>query len=549
MSLLKNTISNAATAAKVVANIAPMATIKKPVALIRPQNKLLLFCFGVLIKASGLQAQATPCNTLQTLSSSQMQQLAPLWPLLDSALFHENTPKTDSLCRVIKTVLGPQGGIPDQLETPFALTTSTVWLPFASALGLAHTVITNDSTAYDQLWKTAQGRHPQKNYADHSLFLRFAAENAVGLLQIAGVETNPSRKARYTQWATRTLDTLLNRQLASGAFPFPDLRTYNDPTFGPIIQAFLLSCGADSVNVLVNGWIINDKGSGEFKFDAGIIADAFYRAYVYTGNTNYKTACVKAATYLAQQRLSRNFNYNSFVALGCGRGYQCTSDTFLLRKMHVNLRTGLLSGQQINGRWFDGHNARSVYHGLMLKHLAQVVNLLPPGKEQDTLVTALNRGINNHNTYYLQCGYSGSFRWQMACIKNTLVQARHDSLAIWIGRHIQQSALNGKFLDVPTIGDYLELLPLLTTLPETVIKKAPVVYPNPTAGALTIEMTTENTCLVLFNALGQPVFRTTLVAGSNNIRLPDELRTGVYFLSIEQGNGTKIIKKLLYNAP
>ncbi len=512
-------------------------------------NKIYRSCLIVLIVAGSLRGQVTPCSTVQTLSTAQTQQLAPLWPLLDSSLFHENTPKTDSLCGVIKNILGNQGGIPDQLEAPYALTTSTVWLPFTPALSLAHTLIANDSAAYDQLWKTAQGRHPQKNYADHSLFLRFAAENAVGLLQIAAVETNPSRKVRYTQWATRTLDTLLNRQLPSGAFPFPDLRTYNDPTFGPIIQSFLIACGADSVNVLVNGWIINDKGTGEFKFDAGIIADAFYRAYVYTGNTTYKTACIKAANFLAQQRLHRNFNYNSFAALGCGRGYQCNGDTHLLRKMRINLRTGLLSGQQLNGRWFDGHNARSVYHGLMLKHLAQVVLLLPQGKEQDTLILALTRGITNQTNYYRHCGYSGSFRWQMACIQNTKVSSTHDTLALWIGRHIQQSALNGKFLDVPTIGDYLELLPILNALEEQTLQEGVTVFPNPTNGLLSFDTSLTGANLELINTQGQCVFQTTLAPGENSICMPEGSKSGVYFLSIEYPNEAKIIKKILYCAP
>lgn len=530
------------------ANTVPMVTTKKPVALIKRfrQNKFYLFVLLTLVQLQSLLGQSTPCNTTQSLSANQTSQIAPLLPLLDTALYHESVNKTDSLCTVIKNFAGAQGGLPDQLETAYVLTTNATWLTLPQALSLAHTLITNDSAAYDQLWKTAQGRHPQKNYADHSLFLRFAAENAVALLQLADKENDITRKTRYTQWATRTLDTLLNRQLPSGAFPFPDLRTYNDPTFSPIIQAFLLSCGADSVNVLVNGWLVNDKGTGEFKFDAGIISNAFYQAYLFTGNLNYKTACVKAANFLAVQYLNRNFNYNSFAALGCVRGYQLAGDTQLLKRASLNMRIGLLPGQLPNGRWFDGHNARSVYHGLMLKHLSEAVAVLPAGNDRDTLINSLLRGITNQNTYYRQCGYSGAYRWQMACLKQHFLSSVHDTLSYWIGRHIQQSAINGKFLDMPTIGDYLTLLSVIASIPPTENAPQITIYPNPMHGRCVIKSNESNLHIEVVTADGRCVLATTSDAFTTQLQLPSIVTPGLYFLIIENESGRKSTHKILY---
>jgi len=138
----------------------------------------------------------------------------------------------------------------------------------------------------------------------HSIPLRASAEIAAGLLKIAAKETDLTRKNNYITWATRALDSLATMQLSSGAFPFPDLRAYNDPVFTTIIQNYLNALGPDSVNVLQNGWIIDDSGTGEFKFDAGVIANAYYEAYILTGNEAYKTHCIAVAAYLFNLKLN-----------------------------------------------------------------------------------------------------------------------------------------------------------------------------------------------------------------------------------------------------
>jgi hypothetical protein len=64
-----------------------------------------------------------------------------------------------------------------------------------------------------------------------------------------------------------------------------------------MIQNFLNSCGADSVNVLQNGWIIDDKGTGEFKFDAGVIGTAYVDAGGLLLGSNYDSIIFDIADY------------------------------------------------------------------------------------------------------------------------------------------------------------------------------------------------------------------------------------------------------------
>jgi hypothetical protein len=246
--------------------------------------------FSILLLIGwALSSVAQPCGVAQSLSPMQQAQINANISPLDTALTYENLYQIDSLSAVLKTIYDAQGGIPDAIENNFALLNNSNWLNLNQALLLSRQLIGADSLVYVNLWKAAKGMSPPA-YQPHSLFLRASAEIAAGLLKIADNESDLTRKALYQLWATRALDSLATMQIQSGpctgAFPFPDLRTYGDPVFSPIIQNFLNACGPDSVNVLQNGWLIDDKSTGEFKFDAGVIANAYYEAYQYTGNIN-----------------------------------------------------------------------------------------------------------------------------------------------------------------------------------------------------------------------------------------------------------------------
>jgi len=312
------------------------------------------------------------------------------------------------------------------------------------------------------------------------------------------------------------LDSLATMQIQSGpctgAFPFPDLRTYGDPVFGPIIQNFMFFCGADSINVLQNGWIIDDKGTGEFKFDAGVIANAYYEAYQYTGNINYKNIAIAVGDYLKPLKFNHNYNYNTFVSLGLTRAFQLTNDTTYLDRAIVNLRYAVYPGQIANGRWVDGHNANSRYHSIIIQNIVPTIQLIPPTNiYKSVLETMTYKAVKNMVDYSYTCNSATGYRWLMKAygLNSSIIPTTlKDSITDLIGQHINQSAINGKYLDIPTMGEYLELLGLLSGINDITfpIGLEVNIFPNPTNGITNLAFSiveTDNIILSLFDINGR----------------------------------------------
>lgn len=425
-------------------------------------RKILTLVLAIFsISASFGQA----CGSIQSLTTSQETQIKALGVQLDTALVHEKYSAIDSLSTIIKATFGTEGGKPDAVEEYFTLVGNTSWQDLNNAILLSRQLIAADSMVYVDLWKVAKGMAPP-SYQPHSISLRASAEIAAGLLKIADKETDLTRKALYQSWANRALDSLATMQLPNGAFPFPDLRPYGDPVFSPIIQAYLNALGADSSLVLIDGWIIDDRNTGEFKFDAGVIGNAYYKAYNYTGNVKYKNIALSIADYMLPLKMNTNYNYNTFVSLALTRGYQLSNDTNYLNRALVNLRYGLYGGQLSNGRWVDGHNANSRYHNLIVYNIVPTINLIPSGSAfKNDLDSMAVRAVQNLLNYSITCGSATGFRWLIAAymLDSTLfASSARNELKNLIGRHINQAAINGKFLDIQSIGLYLELLDLLT---------------------------------------------------------------------------------------
>lgn len=526
-----------------------------------------MFTFNTVMKSTvnlvliaivfALKVVAQPCGIQQTLTSTQQSQINANAALLDSALKYENLHRIDSLSAVIKTTYGAQAGRPQDTETYYTLITNTNWLNLTNATSLSRQLIANDSMVYVNLWKTAKGMKPPL-YQPHSLFLRASAELASGLLKIADKETDISRKNLYKSWAMRALDSLATMQLPNGAFPFPDLRPYGDPTFGPIIQNFMFFCGPDSVNVLQNGFIINDKNTGEFKFDAGVIANAYYEAFQYTGKQSYKNIAISIGNYLKPLKFNLNYNYNTFAALALTRAHQLTGDTSYLNRAIKNLRYCVYPGQIPNGRWVDGHNANSRYHSVIIQNLMPTIQFLPSGHPYKSKLDSMAlKAVRNIVKYSNTCNSATGYRWLMkACQLNNGVipQTLRDSVNDLIGRHINQSAINGKYLDVPTMGEYIELLGLINGLQEMTFPSGLKVnlFPNPASKHINLVYEVSGNIEVAFflsDMNGKIVRRMDLgkkPKGSYNhlIDLAD-LQNGVYNLTLNVGQrkySEKIIK-------
>ena len=515
-------------------------------------NKLTIALLTML--TCGLNVYGQPCSVAQNLTSLQQSQIYSIISPLDTALKYEDLIHIDSLSTELKNIYSAEGGRPDAVENYYTLVSNSMWLYETKSTLLSRALVSADSLVYADLWKAAKGMNPPL-YQPNSLFLRASAEIASGLLKIADKETDLTRKSLYQLWATITLDSLATMQLPSGAFPFPDLRTYGDPVFTPIIQNFLNACGADSVNVLQNGWIVNDKGSGEFKFDAGIIANAYYEAYQYTGNINYKKIALSIADYLKPLKFNNNYNYNTFVSLGLTRAFQLTNDTTYLNRALVNLRYAVYPGQIANGRWVDGHNANSRYHSIIIQNLVPTIQLIPSTNiYKSALETMTYKAVKNMVDYSYACNSATGYRWLMKAYQlnsSIIPSTLKDSITNLIGQHINQSGANGKYLDIPTMGEYLELLEMLTDINDVAYPAGleATIFPNPTNDITNLVFNiseTDNISISLLDISGRLVKiideeKKTKGNYSYQIDLSPE-QSGMYFLSIATSERTYIEK-------
>lgn len=514
---------------------------------------LALSVFLLMMHSFRISAQ---CNETQVLNSTQNSQLSVLFNNLQSALYAHNLQQIDSLSAAAKIIIGTEAGQPEVSDSYTQLSTNTTWLSTPTAINVSRLLISADSIAYTQTWRMCKGELPPA-YQPHSVPLRAGAEISIGLIRIALAETDLARRALYLQWATDGLDSLMTMQLPNGAFPFPDLRTYNDPVYTPIINNYMQSLGNDSVNVLVNGWIIDDSGTGEFKFDAGVIGGAFAEAFMFTGDTNYRNAATKVAAYMDTLRMNTNYNYNSFQTYGLAFGYALNPlRTDWTMNADTILRYSVLPGQIPNGRWMDGHNAKSVYHSIIIHNVSATLMYAPVTNQwQDTLSQMLCGALRNFIAYEDACfastGFDGLLRaWKL---NTTIVpQTLHDSLTNLIGQYINHAvASGGDFLDVYTMGLYLDASSNLTNVPQAPDqnKMNCTVFPNPGSDAITISYSAgENTetRIEILNSIGQceDVIVAQNHTAENAIVQYDasHLAAGTYFIRVVAGDEVQILR-------
>lgn len=479
---------------------------------------------------------AQECGDFQNLTSEQNLQLNAIFDPLEAALADENLFQIELLTEEMKNIFADQSGIPEVIEIYFPLVENSDWIDQSEALLLSRELIVADSLIYVDLWKIAKGMLPP-TYEPNSIFLRASAEIAVGLLKIADKETDLDRKTLYESWAIRALDSLATMQLPNGSFPFPDLREYGDPVFSSIIQNFMNTAGVDSVNILQDGWIIDDYGTGEFKFDAGVIANAFYQAYLYTNNPEYSDIVISIGDYLEPLSYNLNYNYNTFSSIGLTRAYQLTNSNSYLERAIENLRYSVFPGQMENGRWVDGHNASSRYHNIIIQNSAPTIPIIPTGHQYEEELRSMILLATNNLVYYSNsCNSATGYLWLMEAyqLDETIIPVDlKNEIHNLIGRHINQSVINGKYLNVLTMGNYLELFDSEVGTQESFLSNSTInIYPNPATHYISI--TTKNTDPTewnLFNNLGNIV--KTGSSNINNFEIDiKNLPFGTYFLQL-----------------
>jgi hypothetical protein len=165
---------------------------------------------------------------------------------------------------------------------------------------------------------------------------------------------------------------LVNLQQPEGHFPFPDLRGKNI-RFGDMIDKQVAAGQA----VVRDGWIITSDPEGGSQFDTGVCGVALLVAGHMSGNDEWKRAGLRAADWALGQPCCGNFNYNAFSVSLLAHAFRVSGDTKYLDGAVKKFRVGVAPGQAPNGRWLDAHNARTVYHVIILRALGDLAAVLP----------------------------------------------------------------------------------------------------------------------------------------------------------------------------
>jgi hypothetical protein len=219
--------------------------------------------------------------------------------------------------------------------------------------------------------------------------------------------------AEFLLWA--------QEQAGAGLYPFPYVRG------GKGGKAFVAAEHnyADAerrgtlARMICNGWAIDDGNNGGLQFDNGEAGVAILELYAVTRDKRHLDSALRAAEWAAARPIAANWNYNSFSVYLLAHAYAATNRPAYLAAAVRKARLGVIPGQMTDGpragRWADPHNAKPVYHYIMLRALAQLAAVLPlsdPARPE--VLRALGLGLRARNPDFLGPG---------ACDRNKAMEA------------------------------------------------------------------------------------------------------------------------------
>ncbi len=184
--------------------------------------------------------------------------------------------------------------------------------------------------------------------------------------------------AKLAEGCAKILTTL---QQPEGHFPFPDLRGKNI-RFGDMISRQI---DAGKVEIK-DGWVTTADPDGGSQFDTGVCGTALLRAGVVFKKQSWLGSGRRAAEWAVQQRCCANFNYNAFSVSLLANAFRVTGEKAFLDTAWQKFRVGIAPGQAPNGRWMDAHNARTVYHIIILRALGDLAAVIDEGRAEVDVV-------------------------------------------------------------------------------------------------------------------------------------------------------------------
>ena len=183
---------------------------------------------------------------------------------------------------------------------------------------------------------------------------------------------------------------MIDLQQPEGHFPFPDLRGKNI-RFGAMAEKHL----QDEGGKVVSGWLVTPDPAGGSQFDTGLCGSALLQAGRLLREDSWTKAGLRAADWAAGQPGASNFNYNAFSITLLAQAFVTTNEIKYLDAALIKWRVGVATGQAANGRWADPHNARTVYHHIIVRAMNDLLESLPVERaaEREEIRSALAKAM------------------------------------------------------------------------------------------------------------------------------------------------------------
>jgi hypothetical protein len=327
------------------------------------------------------------------------------------------------------TVANYKAVVHDSLTTEIELSVTTQWLQAMVA---------------QEPWPA-----PTSSGVDVSTPLRTRCERL--RVEALGTVLFPELKPTIRPWVQQGLQWLLAVQRPDGLFPFPDLedefaakQAECSQKAGADLEQFQRELKADPARLVgrakadlrergervedyfVDGWLVRDVGAlgnnGGLQYDNGVCGEAALIAGLALDDASVVGAARKAANWAERQPLATNWNYNAFSVRLMALMALVDNDTRLGSAAVDRAWWGVLPGQLANGRWSDGHNARVVYHVILLNALGP---LLPFAKDRSVAVqSALTAALESYaSEIRLAQGTAGDDRAMMTLLEATASRA------------------------------------------------------------------------------------------------------------------------------
>ncbi len=293
---------------------------------------------------------------------------------LETAMASDDAAQVQAVVAELKAALGPQAGYPDARRKgtqarnePVSEAQNALW--FIRALeseGRAMRTIIKGEPLPDQMLRLYAG------------LVKAACE-----IRPTVLKHQPEKLPELDRLVTGACQIMLHAQQPDGHFPLPDLRGKNI-RFGEMTDRLV----KDQPDAVKDGWIVSLDPGGGMQFDTGECGVALLTAGKVYQQANWTKAGLRAADWALTQPCVRNFNYNAFSVSLLAHAYRETQAEKYLRGALHKFAVGVAPGQVENGRWIDAHNARTVYHLIILRALNDLRSVLPA--EEKSLATQLS---------------------------------------------------------------------------------------------------------------------------------------------------------------